>query len=67
MFDVVEAYYCLAHDFGLYALFNRIEKYFKARPDLCFDTLTAKGREVYLSNERRAKDTEYYELQLRKG
>jgi len=47
-FDLLEAYACLAHDWGLYALYTRISRVAKQfRPDLTYDTLTDNGKAIY--------------------
>ena len=57
-FDVCEAYACLAHDYGLYGLVDRLHRMgFKARPSLTTDTLTENARDIYERLESRAKRT----------
>ncbi len=47
-FDICEAYCCLAHDWGLYALYTRLESMgFKPRPGLNTGNLEENAKEIY--------------------
>ena len=57
-FDVCEAYMCLAHDYGLYGMVDRLRLMgFKARPSLTTNTLTENARDIYERHEARARLT----------
>lgn len=47
-FDLCEAYACLCHDWGLYALATRLDRVgFKGRPDLSTETLEENALAIY--------------------
>lgn len=60
-FDVIEALMCIAHDWGEYALYARIERLLKRhhgrmRPNLSTDTLTEEGRYLYDLHDDRIRN-----------
>lgn len=47
-FDVCEAWWCLAHDHGLYGIITRLERMkFKPRPNLRTDDLNDNANAIY--------------------
>ena len=47
-YDICEAWWLLAHDWGLYATITRLERMpFKPSPVLSYEYLTDNGKEIY--------------------
>jgi len=65
-FDICEAYYVLAHDFGLYALFDRIERmgFSAGMRTLTYDTLEENGKAIYDALTERAYATDKFATRL---
>lgn len=67
-FDICEAYSCLAHDFGLYALNTRLDRLgFKPRPTQTVDTLGEDARAIYDALSDAALKAEAYDAGVAAG
>lgn len=54
-FDICEAWCVLAHDYGLYGIFDRIRQMgLRPSPTLRYHSLTFNGKEIYHANEAKA-------------
>jgi len=52
-FDICEAWYLLAHDWGLYAVITRLEHdlHFRPSPILSYDNISENAKEIYDWND----------------
>ena len=60
-FDICEAYYVLAHDYGMYGIISRLERMgYRPSPMAgSFNHLTENGQEIYLAAEARIEIAGY--------